>query len=58
MAVFYAMTHALNNDYDLYNMQCNDNASFHNRTLRSQRTIRINNNAIRLDMNLVGQSGY
>ena len=26
VAVLYAMAHAFNNDYDLYNVQCNDNA--------------------------------
>ena len=58
MTIFYAMTYAFNNDYNLYNVQCNDNASFYNRTLKSQRTIRINNNATRLNINLTGQSEY
>ena len=29
MIILYAMTHALNNNYNLYNIQYNDNASFY-----------------------------
>ena len=29
MIVFYAITHAFNNDYNLYNVQYNNNVSFY-----------------------------
>ena len=58
MTIFYAIAYTFNNNYNLYNVQYNNIASFYNRTLRSQRTIRINNNAIRFNINLTEQNEY